>query len=126
VSTGKSKARDNAVTSIALAQTRCTGAWPVERLDRVLDDAIDVAPAPRLARLAGADHGVRRRMEVARGVLVLRIVAAADVAARQAHPQVDPRVARFQAFLAAVGVAGARSVDLMKVRAVPGHAVLLV
>ena len=37
------------------------------------------------------------------GVLVFRTIAAADVAAGEAEPQVDPVVADFEAILAAVG-----------------------
>jgi hypothetical protein len=39
-----------------------------------------------------------------RRVFVLRIVAAADVTARQAKPQVDPRVAERDALCASVGL----------------------
>ena len=49
-----------------------------------------------------------RGAEMAGGVLVLRIVAAADVAAGHADAQVDPGVAAFQAFFAAIGIARAR------------------
>ena len=45
-----------------------------------------------------------RGMEMLGGVPVLRIVAAADVSAAAAQPQVHPGVTHLQAFLAAVGV----------------------
>src|SRR5665213_3115185 len=43
---------------------------------------VDVAPLPVLARLERADHGMLRRVKVFRRVLVLRVVAAADMPAR--------------------------------------------
>jgi len=57
---------------------------------------------------------------MARGMFVFRIVAAADVATRQAHAQMDPGVARLQAFFAAVGVALAGH-DLVEMGAVVVH-----
>jgi len=41
-------------------------------------------------------------MEVRSGVLILRGIAAADMTADQAHPQVDPAIASAQAILAAL------------------------
>jgi hypothetical protein len=55
-----------------------------------------------LARFERLDDRMMRREEVLRRVLVLRRVAAADVATVQAPPQVDPAVAELEAFLAAV------------------------
>ncbi len=43
------------------------------------------------------------RAKMFRGVLVLGRVAAPDVPASQAHPQMDPAVLHLQAFLAACG-----------------------
>src|SRR5688500_13187976 len=54
---------------------------------------VDEAPAPVLARLEGLHDRVARGVEVLGGVRVLGVVAAADVAADQAHSQVDPGVA---------------------------------
>ena len=63
---------------------------------------IDVAPAPALARLHRPHDRMSGLLEVRGGVLVRARVAAADVAARQAHPQVRPGgLAVFGAFLAA-------------------------
>src|SRR5262249_52541525 len=61
---------------------------------------VDVAPAPRLPQLCGGDDRVPGRPEVGGGVLVRRVVAATDVAARQALAQVDPRGADLHAVLA--------------------------
>ena len=47
---------------------------------------VHVAPHPALARLDRLHDGVPRLLKVPRGVLVLRRVATADVAARLAHP----------------------------------------
>ena len=41
-------------------------------------------------------------VEVLRGMLVLRVVATADMTADQTNPQVEPGVADFQAVLAAI------------------------
>src|SRR5687767_8875151 len=51
--------------------------------------AVDIAPAPVLAGLHRAHDRMARCAEVPRGVAVLRAVAAAHVAARQAHSEVD-------------------------------------
>src|SRR6478736_5196429 len=54
------------------------------------DDLVDVAPAPRLAGLDAAHHRVARLVEVRLGVLADRGVAAADLPALGAGPQVHP------------------------------------
>ncbi len=51
------------------------------KLKRIEADVVDEAPAPALAWFQRADHGVLRVVEVLRRVLVLRVVAASDVAA---------------------------------------------
>ena len=63
---------------------------------------IHIAPPPSLARLHRAHDRVRRVVEMRRRVLVLRRVAARDVTADQALPQVNPGIARFHAVLANV------------------------
>src|SRR5436305_15290005 len=60
---------------------------------------VDVAPAPVLARLERAHEGVVGGVEVAGGVVVLRRVAVADVAAGEAEAQVHPGVPHLQASL---------------------------
>src|SRR6476469_10379177 len=69
-------------------------------------DLVDVAPAPRLVRLEAAHHRVTGVREVAVRVPLRRAVAAADVAAGQAQPQVHPGRALGQAPLAALRRAG--------------------
>jgi len=77
-------------------------------------DLVDVAPEPVLARLERLDDRMRDRPRVLRRVLVRRRVAAADVAARHAAPQVQPVAAHGEALLAALG-AGRRIEDLVEV-----------
>src|SRR5581483_11984607 len=64
-------------------------------------DLVDVAPAPVLARLRRAGDRVARLGRVTRGVAIRRGVAAADLPAGLAHPQVNPPGADLQALLAA-------------------------
>src|SRR5689334_6513512 len=85
---------------------------------------VHVAPAPVFARLERLDDGMAGRVEVFGGVPILRVVAAADMAADQALTQVDPGVAHLQALLATV--ATRRHVaNLIQVSAMRNHAILL-
>src|SRR5260221_7974217 len=59
-------------------------------------------------------------MEVFRGVLVLRIVAAAQVPASPAQPQVHPAVTSGEAVLAALAIGTVRD-DLVQMRAAYRH-----
>src|SRR5262252_3723871 len=68
----------------------------------VQGELVDVAPAPVLARLERLDDRVVRGVEVLSNMLVLRVVAAADVAADHAQAQMHPSVADLEAVLAAV------------------------
>jgi hypothetical protein len=63
-------------------------------------------------------------VEVLRGVLVFRGIAAADVSAFEAHPQMNPRVPGFYAIFANALV-GLGKFDLIEVRAFPRHCSLL-
>ena len=72
------------------------------RRRRSADDLVDVAPAPRLADLEAAHDRMGGLVEVRRGVLADRRVAAAHVAAGEAQPQVHPLPAQPQALLAAL------------------------
>ena len=74
--------------------------WPVGGHQTYV--LVDVAPAPVLARLHGLHDRVADRVRVRAGVPHRRGVAAADVPAGQAQPQVHPRGAEPQAFLAAL------------------------
>src|SRR5262249_56875880 len=64
-------------------------------------DLVHVAPAPVLAGLGGAGDRVRVLSRVPGRVPVRRRVAATDLPAGLAHPQMEPTVAGLQAFLAA-------------------------
>src|SRR4051794_36384091 len=61
---------------------------------------VDVAPAPVFAGLGRADDRVASVLVMGGGVFADRVVAAADVAAGLAHPQVHPLHPLFQALLA--------------------------
>src|SRR6202042_924173 len=63
---------------------------------------IDIAPEPILARLDRLDDRMFRLVKMLRGVFVFRTVAASDVSAFSAEPQVHPRVSHFQALFAAM------------------------
>src|SRR5437667_18881 len=84
---------------------RATAAAEVaDRLRRGLDEEIlHEAEAPVLPGLEAAHDRMLRLVEMLRGVPVGGIVAAADVTALEAQPQVHPLVAARQTFLAPVG-----------------------
>jgi hypothetical protein len=63
-------------------------------------DLIHVAPPPVLVGLEGLHDRVLGRVEVPRRVMVGRRIAAADVAAGQTKPQVDPPIAGAKTLLA--------------------------
>ena len=63
---------------------------------------VDVAPAPVLAGLERTNDRVRRGVVVRGRVPVGGVVAAADMPAGQADPEMQPFAARAQAILAAV------------------------
>src|SRR2546428_12832547 len=73
------------------------------RSRRLHPQLVDVAPDPVFAGLVRPDQRVLGSVEVLRGMPVLRLVAAADMAAAQAQPPVDPGVARLHALLATIG-----------------------
>jgi hypothetical protein len=80
-----------------------------------------IAPEPALAGLGGGDDGVFGRHVMPSGVLVFRIVAAADVPAFLAHPQVHPIVAEGHAFRADVFGSRCELVEGGEVLARVGH-----
>src|SRR5207302_7307134 len=71
---------------------------PGQTVDHLI---VGVAVRPVLAGLERLDDRVPRPVGVLRRVLVRRVVAAADVPAGHAEPQVDPLVSGFEALLAA-------------------------
>src|SRR5262245_61054498 len=64
---------------------------------QVKQDLVDITPAPALRRVKAFDDGMAGGLEMRRGVLVGRIVAAADMAAAAADAQVQPAAAALQA-----------------------------
>src|SRR5437660_1456251 len=97
----------------------CDGAadGPTPRIER---HVVHVAPRPILSGLERPHDRVTGPAEVRGGVLVLRVVAAADVPARHAEPQVDPRIADPQAILTTVR-AGRDFANLVPMRAFLCH-----
>jgi hypothetical protein len=63
---------------------------------------IDIAPHPVFPRLNGTDERVLGLMEMLRCVLILGRVAAADVSALQAKPQMNPGISHLQTLFTAV------------------------
>ena len=63
---------------------------------------VDIAPRPLLARLERPDERVSFRVCVSRCVTVRRVVAATDVTALEADPQMEPRVPRDETLRASV------------------------
>ena len=84
------------------------------------EELVRVAPVPPFAGFKGADDGMLRRLVVLGGVAVLGVVAAADMAACRAHPQMQPPIPHLQALDAAV--ARRRHIlDLIKMAAGISH-----
>src|SRR5262245_22501486 len=65
-------------------------------------DHVDVAPHPVFTRLDRLDDRMPARVIVLGRMLAGRTVATPDVAAREAHAQVNPAAAALQALLATV------------------------
>jgi hypothetical protein len=66
-------------------------------------ELIDVTPAPGFARFKGPYNRMLRRVEMFRRMFIWRRIAAADVAADQAEPQMHPAAANFQTVLTTFG-----------------------
>jgi hypothetical protein len=73
--------------------------FPVPRIEHQL---VDVTPAPFFARLERFHNRVVGRVEMLGRVAILRVVAAADVAADHAEAQVQPPIAQVQALFATI------------------------
>src|SRR5437899_1452176 len=69
---------------------------------------VDEAPAPVLSRFERSHDRMLCRPKMLRRMLVFRIVAAADVAARSAEAEMHPCVAQGEALLAARGIGAVR------------------
>jgi hypothetical protein len=78
---------------------------------------IDVTPGPLLARLEGCHHGMARVVEMFRGMAAWRAVTTADVTAREAEPQMNPRCAQFQALFTPLSTGGSGNETLQMMTA---------
>src|SRR3977135_1119224 len=67
---------------------------------KIEQDFIDITPAPTFRRIVALDDRMLGGVEVLGGMLVGGIVAAADVTAAAADPQMQPLAAALEAFLA--------------------------
>src|SRR6185437_3238446 len=80
-------------------------------------ELVDIAPSPFLTRLEAPHDRMVRLMEVFRGVLVGRLVAAAHVAAFETQAKVDPPSVGRETFLTALRRLRLDVADLPEVRA---------
>src|SRR5258706_6445949 len=67
---------------------------------------VNIAPAPAFGRIIAFDDGMAAAVKMLGGMLAARLVAAADMAARPAHPEMKPFPAQLEALLAAFGARG--------------------
>jgi hypothetical protein len=81
---------------------------------------VHVTPSPVFSRFDGPHDRVMDGLKMLRGVPIFRTVAASHVAAYEAHPQMDPRIAKLYAFFATLG-AGLDLTDFFDVRAGISH-----
>src|SRR5579872_4801503 len=88
--------------TVALRPLRCSD--HTFAVDFSRDCFIHVAPDPCFTGLNRTDEWVLGAVKVLRRVLVLRGVAATDMAALQAKSQMDPPVSHFYAFFADVSL----------------------
>ena len=70
---------------------------------KIEEELVNITPPPVLPWLERLNNRMTGCMEMLGGVLILRIVAAADMPTFEADAQVHPGVADFQAILAPVG-----------------------
>src|SRR4051812_39941988 len=66
-------------------------------------DFVDIAPAPAFGRIIAFDDRMARRMIMFGRVTVRGIIAAADMAAGPAQPEMHPPAASLETLLAAIG-----------------------
>jgi hypothetical protein len=82
-------------------------------LQRSNVSVVNIAPAPVFAPFSRLNQRVLRFMKVATRMAILRRIAAADVAALEAHPKMHPCITHLQAFFTTLG---ARLHFLRKIR----------
>jgi hypothetical protein len=73
------------------------------RSSKLKEQLVDVAPGPVLTRLERLNDGMIGGVEMPGGVLVLRIVTAADVPTGETEAQVHPAISNFQTVLTSIG-----------------------
>src|SRR4051812_14183086 len=88
------------------SSSRSIIAWDWSQLRRDLaaqveHHLVNIAPAPAFGRIISLDNGMPATVEMSGGMLAARLVAAADMAATAADPQVKPFPTQLEAFLAA-------------------------
>src|SRR5436190_3514061 len=113
--------------SISFSETAAVRVFPNPRFSRSSElhvDLVDVAPAPAFPRLEGGDDRMPGLLEMLGGVLVLRLVAAADVPTLPAQAKMHPGVSGGEAFLAAARVGRVRLYRL-QMRAPRRHIAML-
>lgn len=71
---------------------------PVRQIEH---DLVRITPPPALGRIVTFDNGMFGAMEMFGGMLVLGLIAAADMTADAAEAQMKPCIAQLQTFLAA-------------------------
>jgi len=101
-------------------------AWSLSRVKRPRrgfeKHLVDVAPSPVFTALETPNDGMLRRMKVFGRVLVLRLIAAADMSALQAQPQVYPRCAHREALFTTLRRVRRDVAHSVEVRAFQTHA----
>jgi hypothetical protein len=95
-----------------------------ELVCKIENELVNVTPAPVLPWLEGLNDRMVGGVEMPGGVLILRIVAAADVSTDETDTQMHPGVTHFQALLAAIG-AWCDLSDLVEVATLLCHRFLL-
>src|SRR3984885_14381775 len=70
---------------------------PIRQIEQ---DFVHIAPAPSFRRIVAFDDGMSGGVEMLGGMFVGRIIAAADMAATAADPQMQPYASALQALLA--------------------------
>ena len=74
-----------------------------DSVSKLEEELVDVTPAPVFPWLEGLNDGMIGRVEVPGGVLVLRIVTAADMTTDETDTQMHPGIPYFQTILTAIG-----------------------
>jgi hypothetical protein len=73
-----------------------------KRINKLEEELVDVTPPPDLSRLEGLHERMVGRVEMLCSMLVLGIVAAADMTADETDTQMHPGITYFQALLATI------------------------